>query len=933
MRLTAKERVLLHLLESAQPADEVEVSTAVTQEGLARGTGIGLRHLIQFIRPLIRDGLVHERTAHVTGKRQRMKVYGLTSTGRTSAIRLRETVKTQVVRIRDGDAVREGSLHEALRGIGARTSLLETVRQVEETGILDLEAARRPPEPGFVEQLSDAPRVETFVGRREELATITCEDKGPRVFVIRGMAGIGKSTLAAKACELVRGRRNLFWHRIRPWESDSMLLASLGRFLDALDRPGLSSVLRRGEPRLGAEVLRQDLPDTHAFLVLDDAHEASSEALAVIRMLAEAVVSAPDVKVVVLTRRALPFYDVRDVVIKGLVREIELDRLEPEEAAALLTEEGDAAQFAGLGRRLGGHPLLIELVRNQRSDIPSAVRDVHRFLEEAIHRELSQAERAIMKAASLYRVPVPRATLLAIPGSSYQALVTLQERSLLRFVGGERYEIHDTIRDYFGNILTPEESQDFGTLAVAQLRELAARAFAAGELLSGIACLSNAIRLSQDSQQRAGIGESLGDAEARIGDLPAAMLAYRGAIRLVSSPGVVARLHRKIATALQVRGEIASASAEVDQAVRSLGNGNDVERGWLSLVRSRMSIASEQWSEGRECAEAAVSTFRSFEDIRGQTEALVELAIVETNSPMGHPDAARTCLKEALRLSHSIGDPDLIASVHVQYANLYAYRLGNTDRAMEHLGAIEALPGTLADVRSHQSLLMLKGWLNLDLRADFEGAHANFMDAFNLSTKTHDRITAALARYGAAVAVYHAGDCASARGEIEVIGLELLEFGCAGPAVEALWMAAEICLVLGDLEGYRAISSKLEAPVLARGLEIRPVLAHALEGLECLARGDRAGVRAAFLQAIRDAEQDVSPQERPLIPFAHDLYGAALHAMGEERASAEEDRLAIEFSRRFGLKGRLAARVKFLGGLRNSLRQLFASSAASTAPP
>jgi tetratricopeptide (TPR) repeat protein len=926
MRLTAKERVLLHLLECGRSSDDVEVSPDLAQEGVARGAGIELRHFAQFVHPLIEEDLVRERTAHVTGIRQRRKVYALTASGQASAIRLRDRVRSEVIRVRDGDAVRERSLDQALREVGTGASLLEAVRQVQEAGMLDLELARRPPETGLVEHISDAPRTTTFVGRQEELAEITREDGGPQVFVIRGIAGIGKTALASKACDLVRGRRNLFWHRIRPWESSPTVLARLGRFLDALDRPGLSSVLKRGEHGLAAEVLRQDLPDTHAFLVFDDAHDASRETLGILRMLTDAAPSAPGVRILILTRRALSFYDARDTTIRGMVREIELDGLTPLEAAALLAGGGDSSKLVGLGRRLAGHPLLIELVRSQRSDIPAAVRDVHRFIEETIYRELSEAERTAMKAASLYRVPVPRAVLLSVPGSSYDALMTLQERSLLRFVGGERYEVHDTIRDFFGNVLTPEESRNLGTLAVAELRALAVRASAGGDLVTGIDCLSNAIRLSGDSSQKADLLESLGDTEGRLGDFPAALIAYREALGLVAAPGSVARLHRKIANALQVRGEIASASAEVEEALRSLEDRDDVERGWLSLVRSRMSAGAEQWSEGRQHAEGALKTFRSFGDIRGQAEALIELAVVETNSPEGHAGVAEQWLEDALRLSRLIGDPALIANVHVQFANLDAYRLGDSDRAMEHLGAIEALPWALGDVRSHQSLLLLKGWLNLDLRADFVGARANFEDARILSMKTHDRITAALARYGAAVAVYHAGDCVAARGELEAVSSELLDLGAAGPAVEALGMAAEISLVLGDLAGYRAIAAGLKRPALARGLEARPVMAHAMQGIDCLARGDRAAAHGAFRQAIRDAERDVSPQERPLIPFAHDLYGVALKAMGEEEKAAEQERLATEFSKRFGLNGRLAARVKFMDGLHRSLRQLSTSA-------
>ncbi len=926
MRLTVKERVLLHLLECGQSAEDAEVSPDLAQEGVAQGAGIEVRHFSQFVRPLIKDGLVSERRAHVTGIRQRRKVYALTASGRATAIRLRDKVRTQVIRIRDGDAVREGSLDQALREIGRGASLLEVARQVQEAGILDLQVARRPPEPGFVEQVSDAPRTGTFVGRREELSEITREDGRPRVIVIRGIAGIGKTALASKACDLARGRRNLFWHRIRPWESTSTVLAHLGRFLDALDRPALSSIVKRGDVGLAAEVLRQDLPDTRALLVFDDAHEASRETLDVLRMLTEATASAPDVKVLILTRRVLSFYDARDSVIRGVVKEIELPGLTPVESAVLLSEGGASTKLVGLARRLAGHPLLIELVRSQRSDLPAAIRDVRRFIEETIYGELSEAERRTMKAASLYRVPVPRVSLLAIPGSSYEALTALRERSLLRFVGDERYEVHDTIRDFFSTVLTPEESRQFGALAVSELRALAAAFSARGDFVACINCLSNAVRVSTDPAEKAQILEDLGDVEVRLGDFPAILVAYREAMGLVAAPELLARLHRKIAYELGEHGEMASAEAELGEARRSLGDRDDIERGWLDLVGSDLSNLLEHWSEARERGAAALRAFRSFGDDRGQVEALFELAAADMNSPERSPDAAIGYLEEALRLAQRIGDSVLLTNVHTQWTNLEAYRLGNVEQAFEHLGAIEALPGVVADVRSHQLLLLMKGWLNLDFRADFEAARRNFEGLIILSTKIHDRIGAALARHGAAAATYHSGDCIAARNEFEAVAMELAELGGTGPAVDALWMAAEASLILGDLAHYRATTAKLTFPIFARGLEARPVLAHAFEGVACLARGDRAGTHAALRQAVEDAERRASAQERPLIPFAHDLYAAALLAMGDTQGSAEHVRAAVEFSERSGMKGRLVARARFIDGLRRSLAELFRSS-------
>lgn len=273
-------------------------------------------------------------------------------------------------------------------------SLLGLLRAAD-AGPVDLGALAASAPTAFVEMLAEAPHVETFVGRERELALMTSEEERPKVFVVRGVAGIGKSSFAAKACSALHLRWNLYWHGVRPWDTELSLLAGLGEVLAAMGRPGLSSVLVRGETARAVEILREAIAGTRSVLIYDDLHEADPGLVPFFRTLKDAVAAAPETRLIALTRRTVPFYDRRDVSLHPLVRELDL----------------------------GGHPLFLQLLRSvPLAAIPGDVRlDIHRFVEETIYRELADAERRMMKVASLYGVPVPRdaglrARLSVVPG-------------------------------------------------------------------------------------------------------------------------------------------------------------------------------------------------------------------------------------------------------------------------------------------------------------------------------------------------------------------------------------------------------------------------------------------------------------------------------------------------------------------------------------
>src|SRR5947199_8908035 len=85
LRLTVRDRILIHLQEQATHENLYWVPFEVTQPGIANGVRIARRHVPQYDRPMIASGLVSQKSAYVKRRKQHRKVYFPTPKGRAEA--------------------------------------------------------------------------------------------------------------------------------------------------------------------------------------------------------------------------------------------------------------------------------------------------------------------------------------------------------------------------------------------------------------------------------------------------------------------------------------------------------------------------------------------------------------------------------------------------------------------------------------------------------------------------------------------------------------------------------------------------------------------------------------------------------------------------------------------------------------------------------
>ncbi|MCL4340428.1 MAG: hypothetical protein M1388_04780 [Thaumarchaeota archaeon] len=285
---------------------------------------------------------------------------------------------------------------------------------------------------------SEIPKVPEFIGRERELQYLG-GIKG--AVVIWGIPGIGKTTIAAKFADDMLDNAPVFWHQIMQVDSLLYLIAKLAIFLNKLGHRRLLDAIdmKAMDKRALIDLAVSELSATRAVVVFDDFHRYGDKG---IMDLLEAMANTDAITTLVTSRNRIPISHARELKINGL---------NDEDAAQLMKARGRPPSQE-LIRKLGGHPLLLDLA----SEFGDA--DVNDFIGETIFDKLHEEQLSTLLSISVYRgritIPAVNAVNEGVKrGAVLNFLLSMDRLGVITMTGDE-FELHPLIREAAYNMLS-----------------------------------------------------------------------------------------------------------------------------------------------------------------------------------------------------------------------------------------------------------------------------------------------------------------------------------------------------------------------------------------------------------------------------------------------------------------------------------------------
>ena len=282
---------------------------------------------------------------------------------------------------------------------------------------------------------------------RAELISKGLEQIESESLLISGLPGIGKTALTRKlADELAEAGKSVYWAQCtefsdvstlcEQWDEESTLIS---------DSKALATMFSKRE---------------NSVYIVDDIHELHSRHHVSVEQFIRQIMDSKDARVILVGREPNPFSD-------GLSR-LAVPSLAFEQAATLLDEQLPSEERLLVAKRLGGHPLALELW-SDGSQLPEQDADIQTYVEDVVLAGLDDGQRVQLDELVILPMPVS-----ADHSPQPQAIGLFDEYALLRWTSDrKRMEVQHLIRNVRRSLLSQERLNELHQQAVEHWSQVA----------------------------------------------------------------------------------------------------------------------------------------------------------------------------------------------------------------------------------------------------------------------------------------------------------------------------------------------------------------------------------------------------------------------------------------------------------------------------
>ncbi|MEE9115387.1 MAG: tetratricopeptide repeat protein [Thermoplasmata archaeon] len=499
--LPLRDAIVLHLEPLSSRANPYIMPDSTCQEAMSERLSASRGNLSRVMNELKGEGYLEETRAHVPIGKLRRKTYVLTEVGMREARYLRGLTGEREIRYKNEKGVMvEVKLSDIPKDIRDGSSLLDVALNVHR-GVFDKLAyigGQREKAP-FVSIESQRPRIFYFFGREKELKTVErwLGSKKARVLEVKGVAGIGKTSLVAAAFKQFKEKTNTIWLDLDEHTTIETLLDEFAAFFRLLGKEELHRYLRsqegtRAEGTLDAVVddrrkgemkseeekqmgevlyiLDKGLDEVDAVVVMDGCERVDDDLAGFISSLLRGFLSRGGAKLVLAGREMTKFPELADLKKRGVASAMSLDVLDSESSRKILQLKGvETWRLEEVIEQTGGLPAFLDLMGPESE---SKATNIEAYLEEEILGQLDRNEERVLNIISVFDTPVHSDAFFQWKRMNFGAIRSLVERSLLMEVSPMVYTTHDIVRELLKDRLSAKTKKGYHKKAAAYYLEL-----------------------------------------------------------------------------------------------------------------------------------------------------------------------------------------------------------------------------------------------------------------------------------------------------------------------------------------------------------------------------------------------------------------------------------------------------------------------------